>query len=273
MSGGPLITDEVTTYASCWKVTRTDGLVFGFTGHSHDISAEGVIFRADLGHTPTSIVSSATLSVDNLEITTFLDSSSITEEDVVAGLWDFAEVVIYRVNYENTILGGVPLKKGWLGEVRIGRASLKAELRGATQPLQSDVGRIYASACDADLGDARCGVVLATYTVTGAVTSITSNRIFSDSGRGETAQYFTYGRLTWTSGANSGRGMEVKGFSAGVFELQEAMAGVVAVGDTYSVYAGCDKVKTTGCIAKFNNAINFRGFDKVPGGDRMVSGK
>ena len=37
-------------------------------------------------------------------------------------------------------------------------------------------------------------------------------------------------------------------------------------GDTFSVFAGCDKTFAT-CKAKFDNALNFRGFPHLPGND------
>jgi hypothetical protein len=45
------------------------------------------------------------------------------------------------------------------------------------------------------------------------------------------------------------------------------------VGDTYSVYAGCNKTKAT-CRDKFDNVVNptsggFGGFDFIPGQDEM----
>jgi uncharacterized phage protein (TIGR02218 family) len=262
---------EVTTLATCWKLSRGDGVVMGFTDHVRPLVISGVTYEADTGHSPTAIATSALLDVDNLEVQACLSSDSLLDEDLIAGLWDFAQIEIFRVNYADLTMGAEQLRKGWIGEVRTGRSAFYAELRGMTQPLQQSVGRMYGAACDADLGDARCGVTLATYTVSGSVTAATSNRIFTDSARGEAAGYFTYGKMTWTSGLNDGLGMEVKAFAAGIVELQETMPYTIAVGDAYTMYAGCDKIKAT-CIAKFGNVINFRGFDMVPGADRMMSG-
>ena len=50
-------------------------------------------------------------------------------------------------------------------------------------------------------------------------------------------------------------------------ELWQAMAEEVAVGDAFTVTAGCDKHFKT-CKAKFDNGVNFRGFPHVPG-DRL----
>jgi hypothetical protein len=73
--------------------------------------------------------------------------------------------------------------------VKTGRVHFTAELRGMTQKLQQSVGRVYAPACDADLGDTRCGVTLASFTVTGAVTTATSARVFTDTARVEAAAF------------------------------------------------------------------------------------
>jgi uncharacterized phage protein (TIGR02218 family) len=44
----------------------------------------------------------------------------------------------------------------------------------------------------------------------------------------------------------------------------------MAVGDIFSVEAGCDKTFAT-CKAKFSNALNFRGFPHLPGNDVAYS--
>jgi uncharacterized phage protein (TIGR02218 family) len=48
------------------------------------------------------------------------------------------------------------------------------------------------------------------------------------------------------------------------------MSEVVAVGDAFTVSAGCDKQFST-CRTKFDNALNFRGFPYMPGNDAVVS--
>ena len=101
------------------------------------------------------------------------------------------------------------------------------------------------------------------------VTAAASNRTFTDSARGEANGWFDYGLLTWNTGLNAGLSVEVKSFAGGVFMLFDAMPGVIAVGDRYSVHAGCDKRLAT-CKAKFANVLNFRGEPFVPGPDSML---
>lgn len=264
---------EYLTVCTLWKITRADATVFGFTDCSRDITYSGTNYLAATGFSPSSIKSTATLGVDNMEVRSILDSSSITEADIQAGLWDYAKVELMLVNYMSLGDGHMILPGGgWLGNVKTGRAMFVAELRGMMQPLQQAIGRVYTPACDVALGSTKCGVTLASYTVTGAVTTATSSRVFTDTARTEADGYFDGGLITWTSGNNDTYQMEVKtSTSAGVITLQQAMPNATVIGDTYSLSAGCDKLRAT-CVSKFNNIINFRGFPDVPGQDKLISG-
>jgi uncharacterized phage protein (TIGR02218 family) len=263
---------EVTTLATLWKVTRRDAQVFCFTDHDADIDYQGLTYTAATGYSASAIRTSDAMDVDNMEVEGMLSSETITDDDLLAGLWDFAEFTIMRVNYADLTMGHEVLRAGTMGNVRSGRQHFAVELRGMTQPLQQPVGRVYTPACDADLGDARCGISLAGITVAGTVTAASTQSAFIDSGRGEAAGWFNFGLLTFTSGDNTGYAMEVKTFSAGAFVLQQGMPNPIQAGDTYSVYAGCDKLLST-CASKFSNVVNFRGFPHVPGTDRMMSGR
>jgi len=260
-----------TTLARCWKITRTDGVVFGFTSADADLRIDGVLYEAASGgFTPSAIDGTADLSVDGLDARGFIDSATITEPDLRAGLWDSAFVEIFEVNYRNPGAGVLTLRTGWLGQVKTTAADFVAELRGLTQKLQQTVGRSVAAGCDADLGDVRCKVSLAAWTVAGAITAVASPARFTDSSRTEDADHFGGGRLAWLTGANAGLHVEVKAFETGAFDLALPTPYPMAVGDTYSVYAGCRKRFTEDCVGKFANAVNFRGHPHVPGVDKTV---
>ena len=110
---------------------------------------------------------------------------------------------------------------------------------------------------------------LAAHTVTGTVTALEAAYAFHDSARTEPNTTFAYGLLTFTSGANNGIRMEVRDYTAGRFGLFLPMPNAIAIGDHYSVSAGCDKTFET-CVGSFNNAVNFRGEPDVPGTDRLL---
>ncbi len=230
------------TLATCWKVTLTNGTVKGFTEHDSDLTVSSVTYLAAPGYTPSDIQISAALNVDNMEIIGILNSPFITEQELNSGLWDFAHVMQFRVNYNDLSAGIDILCTGHLGEVTAGRISFTAELRGLTQAYSRTIGQLYSPGCRADLGDARCGVNLATYTFTDEVDTVSADNMSITSGLTNPPGYFNFGKITFTSGLNNGLSMEVKTYGAGTFNLQLPMPNLIVAGDTFSVYAGCNKM-------------------------------
>lgn len=274
---------ENLTVATCWKITRTDAVVLGFTDHIHDISFGGVEYMAATGFEPTDIEQRDDMSVDNMEVAGIidlgsaqqvatLDAAAITEADVQAGLYDYAEIEIFMVNYEDVSQGALVLKRGWIGEVTVRRGQFVAEVRGLAQKLSQHIGRLYGPSCDAILGDARCGVDITQVPYKSdpvAVTAVTSNALFATNGAVSSATFFKGGELVWLTGNNAGARMEVKEYPTdAVMELVLPMSQTVQVGDTFYVIAGCDKSAAT-CQGTFNNLLNFRGFPDLPGQDKI----
>jgi len=264
---------EVTTLATCWKLTRRDTTVFGFTDHDQDIVYSGITYKAATGFTPSAIQNSGSLKVDNLDVEGMISAGSITEVDILAGLYDFAEIEIFQVNYTDLTQGDLKLRRGWLGEVSLYKQQFVAEVRGLTQCLSQNMGELYSASCRATLGDSRCTVTLSSYTVTGSVTSVSSNLQFTDTSRTEVNDIFSSGKITFSSGANNGISMEIKQYintgSGGQLTLVLPMPYTIQVSDTYSLSQGCDKTLST-CFSRFNNVVNFRGEPLVPGLDRML---
>lgn len=261
-----------TTLCWCWKLTRRDGVTFGFTDHDRALTFDGVTFEATAGFTASEIKEQVGLSVDNLEVTGALRSDRLSENDLAAGFYDDARVEILRVNWQS-VEQRVLMRAGSLGEVRRAGTAFAAEVRGLAHYLQQPKGRLYQYGCDADVGDQRCGVDLtaAAFRGTGVVSAVSSDRRFTASGLAAFADgWFTRGLVTFTSGAANGQRVEVKGHVAGgttvTIELWAPARAPLVTGQTFVVTAGCDKMLTT-CRDKFANAINFRGFPHMPGND------
>ncbi|MFO1242339.1 MAG: DUF2163 domain-containing protein [Rickettsiales bacterium] len=260
---------DVTTLATCWKLTRRDGAVMGFTDHDRDLTVSGQSYVAATGFTPTAIEGSAGLAVDNLDVEGMLDSAAISEEDIHAGKYDHAEIEVFMVNYMSPSDGILPLRTGWLGEVRYTSGKFVAEVRGLTQRLQQRVGELYSPGCRADFGDSRCKINLATFTTTGTLTGATSRTVLLDSARTENSGVFSFGRITFTSGANDGISMEIKQYTKGKMMLVLPLPYQPQAGNAYTITQGCDKSFST-CKTRYNNAVNFRGEPHVPGLDRIL---
>ncbi len=264
------IAGETTTLATCWKVTRKDGAVFGFTDFDRDLTLDGIVYKARTGYTRSAVHTIADLSVDNLDIESAFDSDAITPADLRSGFWDNAEVLIFLVNWSALSQGKIILKRGTIGQVELKDTIFKAELRGLTQALSQQIGELYTPNCRADLGDTRCKIDLAALTISGAVTAVSDRYGFTDTARIEATDYWSGGLLTWTSGANVGRKMEIRSFASSVFTLFLPMPSEIKVGDTYALQPGCNKSFSM-CCARFSNAVNFRGEPHVPGTDAVLS--
>lgn len=263
-----------TTLAWCWLITRADGAVFGFTDHDRALLFDGIAFEPDSGLSPSELRAGSDLSVDAQDAEGALRSDMITETDIVDGRWDNAAVETWRVNWRDTTQRAL-MAKGSLGQIRRGKKAFVAEVRGMAHLLNQPVGRTYQSLCDALVGDVRCGVDLndPAYQGTGAVTALASGRRFTVSGLdGFDGDWFAAGLLTWSTGQNAGRTVEVSehDLRAGTVHVTLGTDPVrrVEIGDQFTITAGCDQRRAT-CAVKFANVQQFRGFDDIPGSDAV----
>lgn len=163
------------TLATLWKVTLTNGTVYGFTDHDVDITTGGLTYLARSGFAGSAVQNQTRLAVDNLQINGLLDSSTIVAADLAAGLWDFAEVQIALVNWASPGDGVDVLMRGHLGEVSLRRGTFVAELRALSNAFAQAVGELYSPTCRARLGDARCGISMAAFTVTGTLSAVSAD--------------------------------------------------------------------------------------------------
>jgi hypothetical protein len=158
---GTHLASEVTSIATLWRVTRVDGVEFFFTDHDADIIFEGNTYEAAVGYNRTSVSNKVGLSVDNLDVSGFLDSSALTDLELRAGLFDFAEVRVSVVNWNDLSQGALKMRRGKFGEVKYAESGIfTTELRGMTQAYSQNIVEVYEPECRADLGDSRCKIVL-----------------------------------------------------------------------------------------------------------------
>lgn len=259
-----------TTVARCWKCTRADGQVFAFTSNTRALKVSGVVYEPSSGMSPSAIDSRLDMSVANMEVAGFLDSASITEADVLGGLWDDAEVEVFEVNYTNTDQGRLIVSYGRIGNISTTEAGFNTEIRGLAQFAQQPVGGYYTNNCTANLGDARCKVDVESMRVSGAVVTVATRAAFTTDLVAMDDLYGA-GLLAWVTGANAGAIVEVfDQDAAGNVDLAFAMPANVAAGDTFTIVPGCRKRRSEDCRIKFMNLNNFRGFPDVPLNDRIL---
>jgi uncharacterized phage protein (TIGR02218 family) len=265
-----------TTLCWCWRITLRSGPTLGFTDHDCDLAFDGTTFEAASGFTGTEIRESVGLSVDDLEVESALTSERLSEVGLAAGDFDDASVEIFRVDWSDPS-SRILVRRGSIGEVRRSGTSFVAEVRGLAHYLQQPKGRVFQYGCDAELGDARCGIDLTSplYRASATVLSGLGDRVLATDGLSSFADgWFTRGLLTFTSGANAGRASEIKlhvlRTNDAMLELWQAPGAPIVAGDTFVVTAGCDKQFGT-CRTRFANVANYRGFPHMPGNDFLAS--
>lgn len=275
------IQSETTTLCLCWLIERRDGTKKGFTSNVVDLSANidgggSVSFKAATGTSVSNLQTSTGRGIDNLAAYGIINSSEITESDLLKGLYDDARVTIALVNYEDPT-EFVVAATGFLGEVKIGRKAFETEVRTLLVRANQQIGKVCSPLCRVKvLGDSECTVNLASFTFASqTVSSVVSRSQFRTASAGvvgKPAFYFAYGKLTWTSGANSGKAVEVRSHDTGspcLLTLAEIMPFDIQVGDAFTIIAGCDR-RLESCRDKFANVLNFRGEPYIPGTDAVL---
>jgi uncharacterized phage protein (TIGR02218 family) len=264
-----------TTLAWCWRITRKDGAVFGFTDHDRALSFDAVEFEPESGFSASELRGDSSLGVDSQDAEGVLSSERIAEADIIDGLWDDAEIEVWRVNWQD-VEQRLLMRLGSIGEIRRGRLAFTAEMRSLAHFLDQSVGRTFQYSCDCALGDGRCGVDLSASAFRGAgsVAGIIRDRAFIATGLdGYSDGWFSRGYLQWSSGGNNGRAAEVirHELADGIVSLVllEKPVHAIAEGDAFAIFAGCDK-SIAMCNARFANSVNFRGFPHIPGQDTVL---
>ena len=256
----------VTTLCHCWALTLRDATRLGFTDHDRPLAFDGLTFTPTSGLDAGALQSATGLAPDNIEVVGALSDDAITETDLERGRFDDAEADIYRVNWADPGQR-ILLFRGSLGETTRGPLAFTAELRGMAHRLDQPQGRAYLRRCDAELGDARCGVTLAP--IAGVVTIVAPHGTLTVTGLPSTDAY-THGILTWTTGANAGQTAAIRTHSQNTLTLWAPPPDAVQPGDAFTVTEGCDKRFET-CRTRFANAARFRGFPHMPGDDWMTA--
>lgn len=267
----------LTVCVCAYVVSPIDASVIGITSYSSDLTGlpgyPGVTFKSTTGVTASKVEHSDGAQPSNMETDLFLITAGITEADALAGKWSHASCAIFITNYEAVNMGQLIVNKGFLSEFTQRGQMLTTEVRGFNQALTQQIGRVTRAECDADFGDARCGLDLSAlgFIKTGTLTGVTSQLVFADSGRTEGADYFTNGKFRFTSGPNNGYEFHVDNWNntTKTWTLRTAAPYLPAIGNTYSAKRGCRKNFERDCVTTFNNGINFRGFPHVPTAEQM----
>lgn len=260
------------TLALCVKVTRPDSTVMGFTSHDKDLTFGGTTYEASSALDASAFSKKMGTGVDNLELIGLLQSDKITADDLRAGLYDGAQLVAQIVNWADLSDGVYVLQSGWIGNITIRDEAFTCEFRGLTAAYGNQIVELTSATCRAKFGDVRCGLTPDSNNETVEVVTDQHTVRFSDS-TVVASGFYGHGRVVWLTGDNSGLTSIVKQHtldSGNIIELQESPPYTIQVGDTATLFEGCDLRHET-CIAK-SNMVNFRGEPYLPGNSTVMTG-
>lgn len=264
-----LLSSEVLKTATCWSLHRSDGTVLRFTDSDTIITYDGEQYSPAGGGNASATSKLGGLQQRNRELSGVLESDAITVEDLRSGRYREACVDEYVVSIEEDPATLILHNRYWIEDVTFSDENWQATMSATPSWLTPEVGRYYNRTCEARLGDAYCNVDLAASTQSGKTvgTIITARQKFASDATGAEG-FFTHGKITFTSGDNTGLTGEVKKFEAdGTISLWLAMPFDIDPGDLFTIEPGCDRLAST-CIDKFNNIVNFRGYPFIPGTDK-----
>ncbi len=272
---GARLERPATTLCAAWRLTRRDGMVFGFTDHDEDLDFAGTRFRAATGWTAGERDGASGLGAGAQGVEGGFSDAAIREEELERGSFDGAEVESFRVDWQAPERHHVLTDVFDLGEVTRFQGGFRAELRGLAARLDQPRGRFYRRRCDAVLGDRRCGVALAPWTREVEVVAA-EDEVFTVRPPGEIAggdrALFAQGSLVLAEG-EAGLPLigAAEGREAGTLRLFPARPPVrlPAAGARIALRAGCDRSFAT-CRDRFRNGANFRGFPHLPGADAAL---
>lgn len=257
--------------ADCYKIQLTNGTTLRFTNFDTDVTFSGQTWLKDAPvfiRNQTRIVIG--LEVDTLQVTVSpSDSDQIGSQTwlqaVCAGVLDGALVTLDRafMDLNLNVAGIVNMFVGYVAQLSIDRMNIEMTVNSPLDLLSVQMPRnLYQSACQHVLYSSGCGANKATFSTAGTVLGSPTILSFTSGVSGASGRY-NLGSLQFTSGSLSGTKRSVKSWASGIMTLLNPLPLAPAIGDAFTVTAGCDHRKDT-CNSLFNNLANFKGFPYIP---------
>lgn len=257
------------TIATCIKLTRKDGVIMGFTDHDKELTIDAIPYVSTPGLARVLMNLRSNAQVSNQEFAGAW-TVDIDEADLVNGVYDEADVQVFRVDWTDESLGGLNIFTGNLGLIQWTEDGFRADVQSLMKKLTHQVGDITTPKCRHALFDAsgpqrigQCGISKAAHTFSSSVSSTVTDRLkFGVVAIGQVDGWFANGSIRWLTGNNTGLDSPVKVYESEGVELFLPTVASIQVGDTFEIYTGCDKNIET-CKVKFTNVLNFGGFPHI----------
>lgn len=256
------------------RILTTEGVPYGFTTLDADLrvdDGQGMLFYDAFDELrPQNIQEDLTLDVDNTDLLGWFNKD--LEKLVLAGLFNSANITIYRMNYLRPDFGLEVVAYGHIGEVDFstdGQSRRKIEFRSLKQQLAQTPNDLYSLTCLNDFGDDNCGMPFVWQA--GTITALSANPFlqFTVSGIAQPDDWFDLGVLEFTSGPNTGATVEIESWSTtGLVTLSFLPPYAATNATTVRLRRDCGKTATD--CKNYGNIINMDAIHLAPVQDQSI---
>jgi uncharacterized phage protein (TIGR02218 family) len=258
----------------CWIIIRQDGKQFSFSEHDKSITVDGILFQPSNSAMVSAAEQSVGLEGGNAEIQGFIASEQISHTDLLAGLFNNAQVIQYVVDWKYPFAGYISKTQFVIVQMVYNNHFWRADIEGYSNILSNPVGRTCNRLCPYIFGDDNCGVDTTLYTSpTVTVTDVSSTgyntRQTFQIDTTLTNNQYNLGTLVFTTGDNALYRYDISSNEQNVITLYLQCGFDIKVGDTAFLVQGCNRSHVT--CKTYNNITRFGGFPYVIGRDKMIS--
>lgn len=157
------ILQEVTTLSMGWIIARKDGTFMRYTNHDRPSTfttagspIDGVYLRGPM-QSVNAIQVKVDMSVNNVDLDGFFIPNEITEADMVARLYESANVYLFIYNWADTTQDVIKILRGQMGNIKRSSIGFTAEFRSLAQYLSLNMCSITSKGCRAQYGSIGIG--------------------------------------------------------------------------------------------------------------------
>ena len=270
-SGAPFVMSDLYT------ITLSGGGVIRWTGHPTALTFNGNTFAAGPILTRGRISHKVGTAVSTLEITLAANAGDLINgvailPFIAAKGFDGAAFKLERAfltTYASPITGTLIDFAGTVTSIKsVNRASAVITASSGFVRLNVNMGPdLYQAPCLNVLFDGDCGLVKASFAVSGTVSGTPSRTAFT-TGLTAADGYYSQGVIQFTSGANAGVKRAIRSYvnASGAMTMSFPLPAAPSAGDAFTVWPGCDRTLATCKSGKFgvDNSLHFRGTPYIP---------
>lgn len=261
IEGNDIDTTETLTEGSWGAATLTGGLT--------------AIYRYVPGFTASAALSSSIQGIQGLTVEMPEENTTITQDDLNAGVYTDAQIIIEYVNWADPQNGLMIIFAGVFGDnSNTDEGELTFEIQGKFTRNRQMLINTYQPTCRADLGDSLCLFDIDGERRDFVVDTVISQSVFQTTELTQDDDFWKLGVVRFITGQNAGVSIEVMASLTADGEISMFLPVPLPMqpGDTGEIWPGCDKTLRT-CRDLFDNVVNFRGEPFAPQEGNMFAYK